>query len=78
MPGKCFAKFSLAESTSLGCRTEMFLAGVVAGVVSVLQHAKAGSIEALLCLKTLFVLLAKAALLEGRLVLWELLIAMAH
>lgn len=56
----------------------MFLAGVVAGVVSVLQHAREGRIDGSLGLKTLFVLLAKAALLEGRLVLWELLIAMAH
>lgn len=78
MPGKCFATFSLAESTSLGCRTEMFLAGVVAGVVSVLQHAREGRIDRSLALFKDSVLLAKAALLEGRLVVWELLIAMAH
>lgn len=65
--GECFAKSSLVESTNLGCRTEMFLAGVVAlGVLCVPQRTHEGRLEALLCLKTVFALLAKAALLEGR------------
>lgn len=66
VPGKCFAKFSLAEITSLGCRTEMFLAAVVTRVISVLLHMGDSQMEALLCLKTEFVFLPQAALLEGR------------
>lgn len=54
--GECFAEFSLAASTSLGCRTAVFLLQFLLGVVSVLQHTPDGQMETLSCLKSIFFL----------------------